>query len=334
MKYSCKITIGEMGQNYDSAIERLKKSDIEAIWDKGLKNSQDEKQIADHCKGFDFIIAGNEKWGATALKKCSPSLKFLVRYGIGYDSVDIQAASEHKIPVAILPGCNAESVAEQAVALMLDVQRKISWQDRSVREGSYEVQTFLTHNLFGKTIGLLGLGNIAKNVVRFLSGFHCNFIAYDVYRDQEFAERYSVKWGSFEEVISKSDIVSIHMPSNADTYHVINKKTLAMMKKTAILLNTARGGLVNTPDLIEALQNGVIAGAGLDVYEGENAGDNDIARLASLENIVLTKHTAAGTYETFEHMMNMAVEAIENFLNGKTINGLLNPDGMKGICGS
>lgn len=331
MDYRCKITIGEMGQNYEAAIERLKKLNIEAVWDKNLKNSQDENWIADCCKGYDFIIAGNEKWGETALKKCSSSLKFLVRYGIGYDSVDVPAATEYKIPVTILPGCNVASVAEQAVALMLDVQRKISWQDRKVRGGSYEVQTFLTHNLFGKTIGLLGLGNIAKNVVRFLSGFNCNFVAYDVYKDEEFAKQYSVTWGSFEDVISQSDIVTIHMPANAETYHVINKDTLSRMKKTAILINTARGSLVDTSDLIEALQQKTIAGAGLDVYEGENEGNTTIANLASLENVVLTTHTAAGTYETFDHMMDMAIDAIENYLNGKTIPGLLNPDVMKGI---
>lgn len=330
MKYNCKITIGEMGQSYSAAIEKLKSLGVEAVWDKRIKNTQDEHLLADHCHGYDFIIAGNEKWGAKAMEGCRDSLKLLVRYGIGFDSVDVGAATRNGIPVAILPGCNAEAVAEQAIALMLDVQRKISYQDRMMRDGDYSVQTFLTHNLFGKTIGLLGLGNIAKNVVRFLSGFHCSFLAYDVYRDEAFARKYGVRWGSFEEVLANSDIVSLHMPSNENTYHVINSDSLKKMKPSAILVNTARGGLVDISGLTEALRNGTIAGAGLDVYEGENDENSEMALLASLDNVVLTKHTAAGTYETFDHMMDMAIATIENYVTGQEMKGLLNPEAMNG----
>lgn len=331
MKYKCKITIGEMGQNYSEAIKKLESLGIEAVWDKELKNTQDENVIAEHCSGFDFVIAGNEKWGSKAIGKCKDSLKFLVRYGIGYDNVDVDTATKNGIAVTILPGCNACAVAEQTVALMLDVQRKISQQDRLIREGDYAIQTFLTHSLSGKTIGLAGLGNIAKNVVRFLSGFQCQFIAYDIYKDEKFAKQYDIQWCSLNEVLENSDIVSLHMPSNTDTYHIINKNTLKHMKSDAILINTARGGLVDTKDLITALKFGNIAGAGLDVYEGENQEDNEMIKLAMLDNVVLTKHTAAGTYETFDHMMDMAIEAIENYLKGYKIKGILNPEVMEEI---
>ena len=114
-------------------MDKLKNLGIEAVWDTRIKNTQDERLVADHCQGYDFVIAGNEKWGVDAIEGCRNSLKLLVRYGIGFDSVDIGAATRNGIPVAILPGCNAESVAEQAIALMLDVQRKISYQDRMMR---------------------------------------------------------------------------------------------------------------------------------------------------------------------------------------------------------
>ena len=146
---------------------------------------------------------------------------------MGADSVDVAAASANGIPVTILPGCNAKDVEEQAVALMLDCQRLVSRQDREVRGGDYEVQTYLTHALYGKTVGLLGFGNIAKNVVLLLQGFGCRFIAYDVYEDHAFADQHDVRFAPAEQVFRESDIVSVHMPSTTQTHWFINRDTLA-----------------------------------------------------------------------------------------------------------
>lgn len=326
MSYTCKITVGDMGQSFDSAIARLKAMGIDAVWDKSLKNSPDEKRIAEQCHGYDFVIAANERWGAEALHACKDTLKLLVRYGIGADSVDVTAASANGIPVTILPGCNAKAVAEQTVALMLDCQRLVSKQDREVRNGDYEVQTYLTHSLYGKTVGLLGFGNIAKNVVQLLQGFGCRFLAYDVYEDHAFADQYGVHFVSAEQVLCQSDIVSIHMPSTEQTHWFINRGTLAQMKRTAVLINTARGGLVCTEDLITALQNGVIAAAGLDVYGDAGSGEHVSPELTKLENVVLTRHSGANTYEALAYVTDCAIAAIDDFLHGRPLRGILNPD--------
>lgn len=328
MSYTCKITVGDMGQNYDSAIARLKALGVEAVWDKSLKNSPDERKIAECCYGYDFVIAANERWGADALHACKDTLKLLVRYGIGADSVDVAAASANGIPVTILPGCNAKAVAEQAVALMLDCQRLISRQDREVRGGDYEVQTYLTHALYGKTVGLLGFGNIAKNVVLLLQGFGCRFIAYDVYEDHAFADQHDVRFAPAEQVLRESDIVSVHMPSTTQTHWFINRDTLAEMKRTAVLINTARGGLVCTRDLIEALRSGTIAAAGLDVYGDAGSGESVSPELTVLENVVLTRHSGANTYEALDHVTDCAIDAIDDFLHGRPLRGMLNPDAL------
>ena len=326
MKYKCILTVGDMGQNYDAAIAKLDEMGIEAIWDKELKNTADQVKIVEHCKDYDFVIASNEKWGETALEGCKDRLKLLVRYGIGADSVDVLAATKRDIPVTILPGCNALAVAEQAVVLMMDCLRKISQQDREIRAGNLEVQTYLTRSLCGKTIGLLGFGNIAKGVVTLLKGFHCQFLAYDIYHDEEFAAETGVRFASAEEVLQRSDVVSVHMPMTKATRHFINRKTLAMMKPESILINTARGGLVNLDDLIEALNSGVIASAGLDVYGDIGSKEEVPAVLMNLENVVMTRHSAANTYETIDHVTDVAIEAIGKFLKREPLEGILNPE--------
>lgn len=326
MAYKCILTMGDMGQNYDSAIARLADMGIDAVWDKGLKNTADQEQIVQHCKGYDFVIAANEKWGETALEGCKDSLKLLIRYGIGADSVDVHAASERNIPVTILPGCNALAVAEQAVALMIDCLRKVSQQDREIRLGNLEVQTYMTHSLCGKTIGLLGCGNIAKDVVRLLRGFHCKFLAYDIYPDETFSIEENVQYVSAEEVLRSSDVVSIHMPATEQTHHYINRKTLAMMKSESILINTARGELVNTDDLIEALNNGTIAAAGLDVFGDKDSKEEVPAVFMNVDKVVMTRHSGANTYEIIDHVTDMAIDAIDHFLKQEPLKGILNPE--------
>jgi D-3-phosphoglycerate dehydrogenase len=331
MNKSCVITVPNMGQNYDQDIKRLASLGIDAEWKKdSVRNSQDENVVIEHCKGYDIVIAANERWGKTAFQACKDKLKILIRYGIGFDNVDLAAASEVGIPVAILPGCNAEAVAEQAVALMLSVARRISYQQEIIKAGTYTVQTFATNSVMKKTIGLLGCGNIAKAVVRLLQGFDCTFLAYDIVVDKQFARRYGVTYVSLEEVLSKSDIISVHLPLLPETKRIINKDTIALMKPEAILVNTSRGGLVCSEELAEALRNKRILGAGLDVFENEVESDKPLGyQFLELNNVALTAHTASATFETFQYMMKRAIDVIECYVNGEPIPGLLNPQYKK-----
>ncbi len=290
-----------------------------------VKNTEDETIVARECRGYDLVIASNEKWGPAAFSACSGTLRLLVRYGIGYDTVDLKAASAAGIIVTNLPGCNAESVAEHTVALILTTIRDIVGQHNAVKRGVHTVQTAMTRSLQGKTVGLLGCGHIGRAVARMLHGFPCTVVAYDLVQDEKLAKQYAVEWVTREELLARSDIVSIHLPFNPATKWTIDSAAIAQMKQDAIIINTSRGGLVNSDDLAAALREKRLYAAGLDVFEGEVDTGLPLAhQFLDLDNVVLTPHTASLSYETFGAMMWFAVEAIENFLNGKSLPGQLN----------
>lgn len=325
-KTHCVITVTDLGQNYDREFSRLADLGVAVDWKKdAVMNSKDESVVAAACRGYDFVIASNERWGAGALAACRDRLRLLVRYGIGFDSVDLEAATRNGIPVTNLPGCNAESVAELAVGLILAAARDIARQNAFVKAGAFQVQTMMAKSICGKTVSLLGLGHIGKAVVRMLAGFRCRFLAYDVARDEAFARQYGVAYVGLEEALAQGDVVSVHLPFLPETKWTINRKTIALMKPSAIVINTSRGPLVNSDDLAEALRAGRIYAAGLDVFENEVGSDKPIGyQFLSLDKATLTPHSASMTLETFETMMRFAVDAIECFLKGEPLPGPLN----------
>lgn len=321
----CVITVPDIGQCYQTHVELLAQMGVAAHWRRNaVGNSQDEAVVGAACRGYDFVIAANEKWGATALSTCADTLRLLVRYGIGYDNVDVEAAVRLGVTVTTLPGCNARSVAEQAVALMLAAAHDIPRLDAYLKSGATVGQTRITKSVAGKTIGLLGCGNIGKEVVRLLSGFGCSFLAYDPAPDIDFGSRFNVRFATWEETLSQSDIVSLHLPLNESTRHIIGGKNLSLMKPDAILVNTARGQLLHSEDVAQALREGRLYAAGLDVFENEGKIDRPLAeQFIGLENIAMTPHTGSLTLETFDRMMNRAVEAIGCFLSNRPLPGLL-----------
>lgn len=330
---SCALTMGSQRQSYEQEFDEMRRIGVEPTWFQSeIDATMDPETVIRYCKGFDYVIAGGEIWNRQVLEGLKDSLKLLVRYGVGYDHVDLQAATELGIPVAIMPGANAAAVAELAVGLMIDLTRHISHINTMMHGGNSTDSYFITHSLCNKTVGLLGFGNIAKNVVRLLSGFHCRFLAYDIVQDKEFVKEYGVEFTSAETILRESDIVSIHLPAVPETHHIINRNTLRMMKSTAFLINTSRGGLVCTEDLAEALKTGVIAGAGLDVFETERGGEQPMGyQFLSMDNVILTPHVASATFEAYSVMMYRGIESIRCHMEGKPIPGLLNPDYIKCI---
>lgn len=325
---TCALTMGTQRQTYDQEFADMRKIGVEPTWfQTEVDATMDPEVVIRYCKGFDYVIAGGETWNRQVLEGVKDSLKMLVRYGVGYDHVDLQTATELGIPVAIMPGANAGAVAELAVGMMLDLTRHISQINGMMHQGNSKDSYFITHSLWNKTIGLLGFGNIAKNTAKLLQGFDCRILAYDVYQDKEFAQKYGVEFVSLEEVLRQSDVVSVHLPALPETHHTINRETLAMMKPNAILINTSRGGLVCTEDLAEALKNGTIAGAGLDVYETERGDSRPMGhQFAGMDNVILTPHVASATFEAYSVMMYRGIESIRCHMEGKPIPGLLNPD--------
>lgn len=241
-----------------------------------------------------------------------PNLKLIQRWGVGYDKVDIAAAGKNKIPVAITPGMNASSVSEMAVLLMLAVYRKLICLHNNVLAGKWQQEGIgsASYTIDGKTVGLIGLGNIGKQVARKVMAFGAAVQYYDVFRlSPEEEEKLNLRYVELEELLKTSDIISVHVPLTDKTKHLICKDTIELMKPTAIIVNTARGPIINEDDLEEALRNQRILGAGLDCLEKEPADENN--PLFKLENIVVTPHMGGSTRDI---NVNMAKRCIENIV--------------------
>jgi D-3-phosphoglycerate dehydrogenase len=250
------------------------------------------------------MIAGVEPLTAAVLEAAASHLKVVSRCGVGLDSVDLAAASRLGIKVLSTPDAPSPAVAELAVALMLDCSRKVSEADRALRAGKWQA---LQGRLLGdKTVGVLGLGRIGSRVCRILSGFGCSVLGYD---PAESAGVPGVDKVSFDEVLAESDIVTLHLPITDGTRHLIDAQRLSKMKKGSILINCARGGLVDEKALADALASGQIAAAGLDCFENEPY----TGPLTSLPNVVLTAHMGSAAQECRGRMEN---EAALNLLGG------------------
>ncbi len=240
-----------------------------------------------------------------------PSLKVLAVRGVGYDSVDVEAATQRGLPVLVAPGFT-ESVADYTFGLMLGVARQVAQADRLVRAGRWEV--LVSTNICGKTLGIIGLGRIGKAVARRARGFEIPILATDVVQDEAFAQQYGVTYVALAELLQRADIVSINAPLSQGTRHLIDAPALRLMKPTAFLINTARGGLIDEAALATALREGKIAGAGLDVFYDEPLRQNPFY---GLENVVLSPHLAAYSREGLRETGVLAALGVVAVLEGR-----------------
>ena len=236
----------------------------------------------------------------------------------GFNNVDIKAA-KGKIPVVRVPAYSPHAVAEYAVALMLSLNRKIYRSVSRTREGNFKLKGLLGFDMYGKTVGVIGMGRIARELVRILYGFGMKILAYDLHPKPELTEQYGVKFCSLDEIYSQSDIISLHCPLTDDTRFIINKDSIAKMKDGVILINTARGPVVDSKALADALKEGRIAGAGIDVFEGEPpiAGDHP---LLHAPNVILAPHVGFATQEAMEKRAVFAFKNVQAYLAGKPQN--------------
>jgi len=240
--------------------------------------------------GVDAAIISSLPLSACVLAS-SERLKVIAIRGVGYDSVDISAATARGIPVLVAPGFT-ESVADYTFGLLLAVARQVALADRLVRAGRWEV--LVSTDIFGKTLGIVGLGRIGKAVARRAHGFAMPVLATDVVPDEAFARAYGVTYLPLQELLRRADIISLNTPLSQGTRQLIDEAALRWMKPTAFLINTARGGLVDEAALAAALREKRIAGAGLDVFQQEPLGQNPFQ---GLDNVVLSPHLAAYSRE-------------------------------------
>jgi phosphoglycerate dehydrogenase-like enzyme len=270
-----------------------------------------EEQLLPTLKGCDASLAGSEPYTRRVLE-ANPQLRVIARAGVGYDAVDLAAANERGIAVTITPGTNQDAVAEHAFALMLALVKNLIPQHQGTVAGRWPRQSNLP--LRGRTLGIAGLGRIGKAVAVRGAVFGMPLLAYEPYPDQDFVRRHNVTLVPFERLLAESDFLSLHLPLTAESRHLINKDTLARMKPTAFLINTARGGLVCEADLYQAIKAGRLAGAGLDVFEEEPPG---ISPLFGLDNVVVTPHAAGVDIQSRDDMALSAAQAIVSLLRGE-----------------
>ncbi|NDQ55452.1 MAG: phosphoglycerate dehydrogenase [Acidipila sp.] len=247
-----------------------------------------------------------------------PQLLVLAKRGVGYDQVDVAAAKELGRVVTIAPGGNGPSVADHTIALMLAVARRISEFRERMRSGNWSVQPVT--ELYRKTVGLVGLGRIGRAVAQRLKGFEATILAFDVIPDQSYAAANGVRLVDLPFLLRESDYISLHLPLTPASRNLIDQAALACMKETAILVNTARGGLIDEAALLQALRAGKIGGAALDVFLGEqDAAWRSVAdELMSLPNVVVTPHVAGASREGLARGNMLAAQAIVAVFDGGT----------------
>jgi len=296
----------------DEAIKLLKENGLEVKYEE-----LDHDGILREIENYDAIIVRSRtKVTADIIEKgARGKLKVIGRAGIGVDNIDVNKATELGIKVVNAPTGSTKSVAELAFAHMLALARFIPKADSSMRRGEWLKKQLRGIELYGKTLGLIGSGNIAQHMARIAKGFGMNVLVYSPHCTDEKAKKMGAKRASLEEVLRESDFVSIHIPHTEETHHLLNKKNLSLMKPTAYLINCARGGIVNEEDLYELLKEGKIAGAALDVFEQEPPSPDN--KLLKLENVTLTPHLGANTKEAQIKAGTICAEQVIKALRGE-----------------
>jgi phosphoglycerate dehydrogenase-like enzyme len=271
----------------------------------------DEEELLKQLKGVSATLAGSEPYTRKVFE-ASPGLRVVARCGVGFDAVDLAAATEHGVAVCTTPGTNHDAVAEHTFALILALAKEVIPQHLATKAHQWPRRTNLP--LRGQTLGIAGLGRIGKAVALRGECFGMRLLAFEPVPDLPFARQHGVELVSFDQLLADSDFLSLHLPLTADSKHLIDSKTLSRMKPTAFLINTARGGLVRETDLLHALESKKIAGAGLDVFEQEPARHNP---LFELNNVVLTPHSAGGDLRSRDDMALSAAQAIIDLSRGQ-----------------
>ena len=308
------ITPRSFAQYSDEPYRKLDKAGVEYVKNP-VGGILSKEQMLEHIKRVDGIIVGVDPLDADVLAT-GTGLKVVSKYGVGTDNIDLAYCSAHGIDVKITANANSEAVADYAFALILAVARRVVEIDKCCRMGDWGKK--VSADVYGKKIGVMGLGAIGRGVVARARGFNMEVYGYDVFRDEAYITGNNICFSTLEEMLRECDFISLHMPLTKETRHLINRENLKTAKKNLIIINTARGGIINEDDLFDALKNNVILGAGVDVFEHEPAKDS---KLLELDNVIVGSHCAASTEGAVDTMSNMAVDNIIHvFKERKLIN--------------
>ena len=320
MKKKIWINMDPMRSDIQYIVKRLQEAGFDA-YAKLVPAS--DRAYADEGRNADGILAGLEPWDREALFQVKENLKILVRKGSGYDSVDIAAATEFGIPVMNLPGVNAIAVAEIALLHILNCSRRFSWS-MEYQLGDSKFPRFYGRELDGALVGIVGFGNIGRQLARMLSGFQTQIMVYDAYYVPKPEDPRIIIAEDMEQIFSQCDYISLHIPLVPETEQIINQKYFSLMKNGACLINTSRGGIINEEDLMAALRSGQIGAAGLDVISQEPLTRD--TPLRQISNAFLTPHIAGDTLDARERQNELAIDTFCKFFSGTIPNNLVNTE--------
>ena len=296
------ITPRSFAKYSNEPYQKLEQAGIEVIKNPtGGVMSKEEMRL--HIKGMDGVILGVGPMDADVLS--AGQLKAVSKYGVGTDNIDLAYCKTHNIEVTITKNANSAAVADYAFALLLGVARRMVEIDKGCRAGDWGKKVAV--DVYGKKIGIAGLGAIGRGVAQRAKGFNMDVYGYDIYRDDAYLEENQITFATVDEMLRTCDFLSLHMPLTEETRNIINAASLKTAKKNLIIINTARGGIIHEDDLYEALKNNVIYGAGIDAFEHEPAINS---KLLELDNVIVGSHCGASTEGAVDAMSNMAVDNI------------------------
>jgi phosphoglycerate dehydrogenase-like enzyme len=306
-------------------VDGLRRAGFELVYPPGSAQLTEE-ELLQQLPGVTASVAGSEPYTRRVIK-AAPSLRVIARVGVGFDAVDLQAATDHGVAVATTPGANHDGVAEHTFALMLALAKELVPQHLGTRAGKWPRHSILP--LRGRVLGMAGLGRIGKAVALRGECFGMRLLSYEPHPDLAFVRQHGVTLVPFDRLLAESDYLTLHLPLVPESRHLMNRRTLAQMKPTAFLINTARGGLVCEEDLLEALRGGRLAGAGLDVFESEPVCPNP---LLQFDNVVVTPHNAGGDLQARNDMALAAARAVIALSRGEwPAEQIVNPQVREGF---
>lgn len=298
-------------------IEVLKNANIQV----SLKTGLSPEQLAQEIKDYDGIIIRSSTKLTREIIESAKNLKVIGRAGVGLDNIDLETATKKGIIVMNTPLGNTISTAEHTIALMLALSRNVPQADISIREGRWERKKFMGVELYGKVLGIVGLGRIGREVAKRALGFGMRIIAYDPYLSEESAKKLEIELVDYPSLLRNSDYISFHVPLTENTYHMFGKKELAMVKESVRIINCSRGGVIDEDALYQALSENKIAGAALDVYEKEPPQNSPLLKL---KNVILSPHLGASTEEAQVNVAMEIAEQVKDALLGKAIRNAIN----------
>ena len=317
-KYKVIVTARSFGKADDQALRLLEEHGCDVVRLAAGDAAFDE-QIKKEITAADAVIAGLDAYSRELIDSAE-RLKVISRYGVGYDKVDVEAANRKGILVTITPGANGDSVADLAVTLMLDAARNVAAMDAAMKGRAQARPQGV--EMWQKTLGVIGTGRIGQGVARRCKGFDMKILCYDIYENEAFKKECNAKYVDLSTLLRESDFITIHSPLTPETKDMIGAREFDMMKNDAVIVNTARGGIINEEALYEALKSGSIRGAGLDATVDEPPYDSP---LMTLPNCILTPHAGAATKEASSKMSLMAAQNVVDVLTTGDCKYKVNP---------